>query len=291
MFVRLKECVMQFTVGFLVLVLATGQPAFAQWEHWYQKGRQMAVEGNFSDARSLLSAALRDAERRALVGDNVAATLHELGVVSLDLGRNAEARHYLTRCLMLRRQPGYRPNIETAKTLNALAITHINDGNTQEADDLLRQALVILEKQVGRGDPDYAIALHNLGAIRAEQNRLGEALVLFEQSLSIFEQTTGADQLRILSTLANLAVIGSQLGRHEQANSWSARALQTAERQFAEAPETVARVLSIRAGVLKSSGRKREHKALERRAKELWAASQESTGPMHTVDASEFRQR
>jgi tetratricopeptide (TPR) repeat protein len=282
---------MQIMVGLVFFVLATGQPAFAEWEHWYQKAKQMALEGNLAEARSLLSAALRDAERRAPAGEHVAATLHELGVVSLDLGRNGEARHYLTRCLVLRRQLGYTPNVETAKTLNALAIAHINDGNTQEADDLVRHALVIFEKQGGRDDPDFAIALHNLGAIRAEQNRLVEAAVFFEQSLSIFEQPNGAKPLQILSALTNLAVIASQLGRHEQANSWSARALQTAERQLAEAPEILARVLSIRAGVLKNSGQKREHKALERRAKDLWKTYQESTGPLHTVDASELQQR
>ena len=194
-----------------------------------------------------------------------------------------------TRCLVLRRQLGYTADRETATTLNALAVAHLNEGSTQESDDLVRQALVIFDKQVGRDDPDYGITLHNLGTIRARQNRLAEAAVRFEQSLAIFEHTGSEKPLRILSTLAHLADVTSRLGRHEQADSVSARALQMAERHFADSPGLLSRVLFIRAKVLKNSGRKREHKAFERRGKELWKAYQESIGPAHTVDASEFR--
>ena len=74
------------------LCAAAGVPANAEWEVWFREGRQLAVEGNLTKARSLLSAALRDVERRALAGEHIAATLFELGIVSLDLGRNVEAR-------------------------------------------------------------------------------------------------------------------------------------------------------------------------------------------------------
>jgi predicted ATPase/DNA-binding CsgD family transcriptional regulator len=195
--------------------LAAGLPRF--WE----------VQGNFSEGRSWLSAALAgpaDPTReraQALIG---------LATLARRQGDYAAAVESYDAALAIFRSIGDAMGIASA--LNNLGVVAQDRGDYDTARQLLTDAH---RHFASIGDlPRSAACLNNLGLVARRQGDLAGAIKLYEQSLAIWDKL--GDKLRRALCLNNLGVVAYALGDN-----------QTAENRYREAL-SVYRELEDRSG-------------------------------------------
>ena len=195
--------------------IAAGLPRF--WE----------VQGNFSEGRSWLKAALAGSDNptreraQALVG---------LATLARRQGDYAAAVESYESALTIFRSLEDASGIASA--LNNLGVVAQDRGQYDQARELLSEAH---RHFASIGDlPRSAACLNNLGLVARRQGDLQGAITLYERSLGIWD--TLGDKLRRALCLNNLGVVAYALGDN-----------QTAETRYREAL-TVYRLLEDRSG-------------------------------------------
>ncbi len=196
--------------------------------------------GQVLDARGDSAAAIEAARealaiREAKLGQghpDVATSLHNLGVASLNRGMVAEATDYFERALAIRRAVLGEDHPDVATSYNGLGNAHKTRGQNDEAIALYRKALAIREKALPADHPDIASSLSNLGLGLADQHDHAAALELQRRALAIRERALAADHPDIAASWNNLATVLDSLERHAEARTHFQEALRRWERSL-----------------------------------------------------------
>jgi tetratricopeptide (TPR) repeat protein len=141
----------------------------------------------------------------------IATSLHDLGFVHQDQGNYPEAIKLYQESLDIKKELGDKHGI--SQSMNNLGMIYQDQGNYPEAIKLYQESLDI-EKKLGdkRG---IAISLHNLGMFHQKQGNYPEAIKLYEESLDIKKEL--GDKLGISTTLHQLGTIHQDQSNYAEA--------------------------------------------------------------------------
>jgi tetratricopeptide (TPR) repeat protein len=171
----------------------------------------------------------------------------------------------------------------------ALAELLLIHGRSQEAERLLQESLRVFEKHPEHWQQQIGIVLGDLGVVRQSQGRNDESEHLFLEAVGVLEAEMGPRHPLVLRPLINLAQLYAVTSRRDNANATFRRAIAIAEQSLGAEHPTYGHALQIYAAFLRSTGRKREAKALEARSKNVLRDNARRDGVGLTVDASAFR--
>jgi tetratricopeptide (TPR) repeat protein/predicted Ser/Thr protein kinase len=175
--------------------------------------------------------AIREAKLGADHPD-VATSLHNLGVASINLGMAEQAADYLGRALAIRRAVLGEEHPDVATSYNGLGNSHNARGQTAEAIALYRKSLAIRERALPGDHPDIASSLSNLSVSLTYLKDYEPALELQRRALAIRERAHAADHPDIAASWNNLGLIYTSLGRHGEARTHYQEALRRWERSL-----------------------------------------------------------
>jgi len=231
-------------------------------------GIQAMDSGRFADAAAGFQRALEILERRSPGTIPVATNLARLGTTFMMLGDEESAVEQLQRALAIRQKLA-PASIGTAVVLSNLGLIARNRGHLDEAADRFRLALEIYEKAVPNGlggsgnlnalgiiaqmqgkldeawslnsraleisrklpnRYDEANILNSLAVTAEARGNLSLAMDLRQQALALFEQWSPA-VIEKAETLQQLGNLNRRMGRHDQAASFLARAVDELESQ------------------------------------------------------------
>lgn len=124
-------------------------------------------------------------------------------------------------------------------------------------------------RRLGGGVPyDSRIAAH-VGVLRWRQGRLEEAMVQFERARQLLEDHPEDHGLEIAAAIANSASVASELGRHEDAERWQARVLESYMLLLGPDHPEVATALNTYGSIFHLQGELEEAQSHYRRAVEI----------------------
>jgi tetratricopeptide (TPR) repeat protein len=271
--------------GFLLIAAAQSETAAppAELMEPLQRGRELQAAGRHQESLRQFERALRASEGLGPLAQSMA--LEWLASSYLELRRLTEARRVLLRCLELRAPLASRqvPDLHHTRLLTSLGGIELSLKRYREAEEHLGQALHIWKHAPGgRNGPDLAILLNNLAMLNYAQRRYAAAAERLRQVVALCEESAPAGDRRLAQARSNLAGVLSLLGNHDEADRLSRKALSGFSGSLEQEPLTAAELLSIRASVLRKSGRRREAKAVEAQAREFLRR----TGLHQRVDVS-----
>lgn len=143
--------------------------------------------------------------------ENVASTLHQLGVIAQDQGDLDEARRLYSESLDVEKKRGDQRGV--ARALHQLAMLAQYQGDLDEAGRLYNESLAIAKKL---GDQSgIAISVHQLARLAQERGETEEARQLYNESLEIAKRL--GDQNGIATTLHQLARLAQDQDQIEEA--------------------------------------------------------------------------
>ncbi|CAL1142166.1 unnamed protein product [Cladocopium goreaui] len=151
---------------------------------------------------------------------NIAATLHELGVVSCQAGDLKGAKQQLEESLRMKRSlHGDKDHPDIAGTLHELGMVSVEAGDFKGAKQQLEESLRMKRSLHGDKDhPDIAGTLHSLSMVSVEAGDLTSAKQQLEESLRVERSLHGdKDHPDIAGTLRQLGVVSRWAGDLEGA--------------------------------------------------------------------------
>jgi len=196
----------------------------------YVKGRYL-VEAEAVYERALaLRRAMAEREPETFQPD-VAATLHNLGVVRGDLRKLNEAEAAYEEALSMyqslaARTRAYEANV--ALVLDGLGVVRRELGKPREAEAAHRDVLALRRALAERDCETYeewdtAVTLNNLGIAQDELGKLNEAEATYAEALSIkrtlAEGRPGVYEPSIAATLNNLGAVRREMGKPYEAEA------------------------------------------------------------------------
>lgn len=290
------------------------------------RATELEREKNFAEAETILRTALQEAENTK-DAENVGFALSRLGDLYNLQGRADEARAFLTRAIHAWISNGDAPNprliraagdlmmiyndsgdaasaagfwtktlqpmlsrvgpdtIESAELLEQHSMVYVIAKRYGKAEPLLTGAIEILERKAEQGQEELAIVLTNRAAIRIRLRNPGEAIADLAEALSILEKTGQAADPGTGFVIGKMGVAYSDMRRFDQADLQFSRAI----RILAQWPASIqeADILKSYATLLQKTGRKREAREMDLRAK---VVLDEIAGKPRgeRIDASEF---
>jgi tetratricopeptide (TPR) repeat protein len=153
----------------------------------------------------------------------LAATYHQLGMVTQERGRLDEAEDWYRRSLAVAEEMGDRPGM--AAGYHQLGMVADRRGRPDEAEQWYRRSLAIEEK--AGNQPGMAASYHQLGNLAVKRERFDEAQAWYRRSLAIEEELS--DQGGIASNLYQLGMVSFFQGRLDEAEEWCRRSLAISE--------------------------------------------------------------
>jgi serine/threonine-protein kinase len=157
---------------------------------------------------------------RAELGDDhpeVGTALHNLGMVSANAQRFADARRYLESALANRKRTlGTEDHPHVGLTLRGLATVYSNESRYAEARPYYEQALRIFDRVFGPGSPDAGELQLNFGVDFFEQCQFAEAARRYRDALTGLDHQ-GRQNVVSLFALDNLGDAQLELGAYAQA--------------------------------------------------------------------------
>ena len=203
---------------------------------WFGYARFHQGQNHYPEAR-------RGYERALVLGkmgsndSDVATTLNNLGNLSGDENRNAEARKQFEEALAIRRSLAKKkPNVylpDVATTLNNLGVLSSAENRNDEARKEYEEALAI-RRSLAKKNPDVylpgvAATLNNLGGLSSDENRNAEARKQHEEALDIrrllAKKNPDVYLPDVAATLNNLGVLSSAENRNAEARKQYEEAL------------------------------------------------------------------
>jgi tetratricopeptide (TPR) repeat protein len=197
-------------------------PAWFGYAHFHQS------QNHYVQARRGYEQALTVA-RLASNDSDVADTLNNLGILSRDENRDAEARKQyeealdLYRALAKKNPDVYLPYV--AMTLNNLSILSSDENRNAEARKEFEEALD-LYRSLAQKNPDIylpyvAVTLNNLGNLSRAENRSAESRKQYEEALDIRRSLANKNSdvylPDVAMTLNNLGILSSDENRNAEA--------------------------------------------------------------------------
>ena len=169
-------------------------------------------QGDLTDAELLLGQA-RAALGRVAEGPDpdLAAVLHEMGVVALYREHLATAGDLVEQALAMHRAVG-GDRVDEAQMLNTLGSIKYREGNLLDAETIHRQALALRLDVLGPDHLTVSETLNNLAAVLATEGRSREAGELYRRALAIRRRILGDGHPQVATTWHNLGGALRDLG-------------------------------------------------------------------------------
>ncbi len=174
------------------------------WERYSELGRQALQARDYSEAREMFEAALREAEQISPTDMRVGHSLNDLAATFYAQGSHAEVAELLSRALQVI-EIGLGPDHpDVAQVLKNLAAVEYLKNDYASAETHMLRAIEIWEASLGSDNKNVAAALNNLAGIYEAQGRHPEAAIALERSLLIWEGIVGADHEAVVESRRQL---------------------------------------------------------------------------------------
>jgi tetratricopeptide (TPR) repeat protein len=153
----------------------------------------------------------------------IAASLHQIGKVHQDQGAYEKALEFYQQSLKIAEKIDDRASVATS--LNNIGMVHYFQGAYEKALELYQQSLKIAEEM--RNWASVAATLHQIGILHQEQGAYEKALELYQQSLKIGEEI--GDRAGIAACLHEIGMLHQAQGAYQQALEFYQQSLQILE--------------------------------------------------------------
>ncbi len=235
---------------------------------------------DYEAADSLFGLALtrQRAAGRATPPLELAATLHDYGVLARNRNRLDSAAAFQTEALALRRRHAGAVSADVAESLKSLALVAHQRGQLDEAETLYREALALRIRLHGETHADIGVLSNSLASLLRTRGDLAGAEALYAQADAVQRRLFAGDHRNRVATLSNRAGLLAERGRPEAAEPLADTALAMAQRLFGDAHPSVAMAQSALALALADQGRRAEAETLARQALALY---EQGAGPSH----------
>ena len=248
-----------------------GSPELAQIE-----GEQVVSDYYQGDVRGAFERASRAAAVLETAGpdwqNEWMDQLNAMVVFSMALGRHGDALEPARKILDWRlANDAKEPNTRLATAYSNYAHAHFEFGNYDRAIELSRTAITTARK-IDPMPPEPATFFSNLGVYLAAAGRLDEAIDEAREIQLVLEQVLPENHPFLASNLNLIAVTLADLGRFEEAEVASRRALDIAVARFGEAPGALQYMTTL-SDILLRQGRAEEAEALSAVASEKLRAA------------------
>ncbi len=205
-----------------------------EWEVTSNEGLGLYHLGDFANAESKLTDALREAEQFGERDPRLWRSLSNLAMVCQDRGKFIEAEKLMRRSLELDERFLPPNDTEIAIALNNLASVLHATARDSEADPLLRRALTIMEQPAtAQDDKTRAAILNSLGLTLLNLGEKARAEPVLRRAEGLFESSTG-ESLETAKMLNNLAVLHRAEHEYATAEAELKRALPIYEKTLGE---------------------------------------------------------
>ncbi len=312
----------------MCIVWATGGGCYAWAEDLVLTARSLQAAGQHMEAVTLLSSALKSAEQLKLTAGDRTVIFAEMGGLYLELGRYIEAERHLRRSLAIFDRELLAPSPVRLQAVNDLVSVYIETRDYSRAQKLLERTFSQEGQLLDLHPLQRARALENLATVYYFRKRYNEAGVLLQVAVRLRDQRPDADSAGKMVALTTLASVLLQTAP-EQALPPIERARRIGETTFGQGHPALARVLITEAGVyrsirrtteaetsiqealailgkgeykpllqtaleeyallLRQTGRSREAKANEKRARGIREELEQNSAAKHEVDVSSFQ--
>ena len=250
------------------------------WNSLIQLAEKLQDELKLKEARSVLLAAQESASA-PLNEHRLAYTLHNLGSVAQDEGRQLEAEKQYRRALTHWQAAGKGSYRGTARTLNNLASVLYIAGKWDECLELLERSEAIETQGANEGGPEAAVIFANRGTVYLRQRKHKQAETAYRQAAAILQRQGEPGEVALARVELELAHICRETGRKEEALLHLTGAVTILDRHVRTGPERVDILVNLAAAHW-TLGRVSEAKPLTERA---LAAAEQHLGPNHPLVA------
>jgi len=244
--------------------------------------KAISYQGQFDEAIPMIERALlilRSHGDEAL--DEVATTLHRLGVTQIEHDRLDDAEQSLDEALALDTQLHGAEHARVARDLNALSVLYRKRGRLDEAEDAATRALAMQRLVLGELHTGVAQTLTDLADIRSARGDEVKAEALLRDALDIFDKTYPPRHRLPSDTALQLGKLLRREGRLDEAEAVLRDVLSIRQEAFGDRSGATVRALGSLAHVLADRGEPGdwdEAEALLRRGIDIWS---EERGPDH----------
>jgi tetratricopeptide (TPR) repeat protein len=224
-------------------------------------------QGQYKEAKTVLSAALREAEKLPPGDDRLPTTLNNLASVYQDLGMIAEAERCYQRAIRLMGEIHGGDDPSLTRPLQNLWSLYLDQAQYAKAEQLQHRLLAL---RMGPGGPDPMDSirtLHVLAAALHARHRNVDAERFYREVLSMGEKVQTDEAREATSAiLNNLGLLCMQTGRLSEALGHLQQAVGILEKVFGKSHPGLVRMLVNLAGIYSMLRRPLEAEPLLTRA-------------------------
>ena len=235
-------------------------------------GRELVLEGRFTEAKDLLERAISLAEATLRPGHpSIALYLRYLATPLQELGNLAGARALQERALSIAEQAFPPDDPAIAEQLNDLADTLRLQGEYTAARPLFERALNIYERRLGSDHAYVTTVVYNLAMLNAKLGDLTQARALHQRAIAAWQKSFGADHAIVAGALWEFGQALAEQGFDREALPNFERALAIRRRAIGENNPQVAQTLSSLAYSLANLGQIARARTLTEQALSIWS--------------------
>ncbi|HEY9783991.1 MAG TPA: tetratricopeptide repeat protein [Candidatus Obscuribacterales bacterium] len=246
-------------------------------------GERAFEKGDYTEAETLLTEALKEAEAYGEADPWLNKALFALGRFYVDYGWKEKAETLLKRALLLREKIFGKDSLQVAEVDNELGVLEQIKERYDAAGEFFRKALAIYEKSAGAASESVAKTLNYVGRNLSLEGKAEEAKSVLMRALAVAmglnverEKTLGglpslASTADVGEIEANLATVYRQLGDLAQADKYYQNALNTQKKALGDEHPFVARILDGWSKVCREQNRNDEALAYANQAKSIGA--------------------
>jgi tetratricopeptide (TPR) repeat protein len=138
---------------------------------------------------------------------DLAGQYHNLGQMTEEQGKHAEARTYFDKALAMSEKLLGPDHPRVAQTLYSIAEVDVEEGDRKHAIETMRRALAIQDKRLPPDHPDIAYVLSGLAEVLGKEGQYDEAAQLAARALAIREKKLGPTHTEVGKALVVAAAI------------------------------------------------------------------------------------
>ena len=183
----------------------------------------LRLQGDLAASDSLYALVL--ARRAGRDSTDLAADLHNVGVLRADLGRPDEGAAALREALAIKERRLGPNHLLTALTLNSLGVVEQDRGRYDAAEALYRRALAVYRTHHGDGHDDVATVRLNLGDLAHVQGDYDTALAEYRAARDTWRVALGDDHPYVALATLNVGWALHDAGRYGEAEGYYRDAL------------------------------------------------------------------
>jgi tetratricopeptide (TPR) repeat protein len=289
-----------------------------EWDSHFRRGEELHRTSQLAQAAHEFELALAEAERLGPADWKLPLTLHNLGEVDRELGRDFDAERFYRRAISIWQSHHPARTAELVSTLENLGALYLSRGQFAQAEGLYRRANELSPDaapilhglaQAAHGHKRYADAaklyaraaasagpqelpavLHDWGALLLQTHHTSEARPLLERAESAYRENP-ADRPRLAVVWRTMAELEAAEGHPDAADELFSRSLRLCEEILPANHPQIAIILQSYARFLSAAHRNKDARIAADRARAILECGRRESGMGYTVDAAAFGNR